>query len=458
MRSLFLACLLGTLTLPLAGCGGRDNKKEFTSVGTTIGSTGATPAPAGEAKKSDGGGAKEAPPGVIVTDLDPTPAAKSDPGVAEPVVGMAKPKAKQKQPEPPSGVLTAGSFDDNLDPLVFKSFLAKMNRNQTFGKLPSLLDGQRVLISVRDAAGQPVGSAKVRLAAGANQGVEALTRSDGRAVFVLSFDQLPENQDLIATVTPPDGGASITETVTARAPRWDVTLPQTKASLPKHLDFSIVFDTTGSMGDELKYLSSEIKNIAASIKAKYPEVQQRYSLILYRDAGDEYVTRVFDFNTSVDDFHKVMSQQKAEGGGDYPEAMHLGLEDAVKLRWRDADAARVMFLIADAPPHAQHAPRTMNAIGALRKRGVAVYPIACSGYDDACELAMRGSAMLTGAQFLFLTDDSGVGGSHAEPKIPYYQVERLEKLMTRMIASELSGQRIDADPKDVIRSVGKKVN
>ena len=71
---------------------------------------------------------------------------------------------------------------------------------------------------------------------------------------------------------------------------------------------------------------------------------------------------------------------------------------------------------------------------------------------------MRSSALLTGSQFLFLTDDSGVGNSHAEPRIPYYQVERLEKLMIRMIASELSGQHIQANPADILRTVGKKVN
>ena len=71
---------------------------------------------------------------------------------------------------------------------------------------------------------------------------------------------------------------------------------------------------------------------------------------------------------------------------------------------------------------------------------------------------MRTCALLTGGQFLFLTDDSGVGGSHAEPKIPYYQVERLEKLMVRMIAGELSGQRIEAGAADIIRTVGRKAN
>jgi len=87
-----------------------------------------------------------------------------------------------------------------------------------------------------------------------------------------------------------------------------------------------------------------------------------------------------------------------------------------------------------------------------------MYPIACSGYDDACEVVMRSCALLTGGQFLFLTDDSGVGGSHAEPKIPYYHVERLEKMMIRMLASELSGQRIEVNPTDIIRTVGRKVN
>src|SRR5207245_769667 len=110
-----------------------------------------------------------------------------------------------------------------------------------------------------------------------------------------------------------------------------------------------------------------------------------------------------------------------DGGGDYPEAMHRGLEEAVKLPWRGADTARVLFLIADAPPHAEHMDRAVTAADALRKRGVAIYPVACSGYDEATELLMRSCALVTGGQFLFLTDDSGVGEAHGEPHIPYYE-------------------------------------
>ena len=70
------------------------------------------------------------------------------------------------------------------------------------------------------------------------------------------------------------------------------------------------------------------------------------------------------------------------------------------------------------------------------------------------EGVMRSCAMLTGGQFLFLTDDSGVGEAHGEPHIPFYHVERQGKLMVRMVASELSARRLEAAPDDIIRTVG----
>jgi hypothetical protein len=100
----------------------------------------------------------------------------------------------------------------------------------------------------------------------------------------------------------------------------------------------------------------------------------------------------------------------------------------------------------------------MQAIDALRKRGVVVYPVAASGADDACEFIMRSAALLTGGQYLFLTDDAWKGESHGEPHIPYYQVEKLNALMVRMIAGELAGKRIEPGPEDILRTVGRPIN
>jgi Mg-chelatase subunit ChlD len=411
---------------------------------------------AGELPKDTGGGSKitdGTSNTVIIGDASTPP-----PALAEAVVGIEKLARKDpKQNGPPSGILTAGSFDDNVAPLFFSSYARKMSQKRELGDLPGKFQGHRLLVIVKDAAGKPVANARVQVAAGRSS-IEVTTRTDGRAVFLLSWDQLPAEQALLATVMPADGSRAVTETITAGAPRWEITLPEARASLTKNLDLAIVLDTTGSMGDELKFVQAEIRGIVEAVNKKFPEVQKRFALVLYRDEGDEYVVRRFDFTESLSEFQKNLAAQSANGGGDYPEAMHKGLEEANQLRWRENDTARVLFLVGDAPPHAQHMGRTMNAANALRKKGIAIYPVACSGYDQACEFVMRSCAMLTGSQFLFLTDDSGVGNSHAEPTIPHYQVERLEHLMIRTIVSELSGQQVLPNPADIIRTVGKKVN
>ena len=138
--------------------------------------------------------------------------------------------------------------------------------------------------------------------------------------------------------------------------------------------------------------------------------------------------------------------------------MHKALEEALQLRWREGNTARVVFLVTDAPPHAQFMERTMKAADKLRKQGVAIYPVACSGYDNEAEFILRSCALLTGSQFIFLTDDSGVGNAHGEPHIPFYHVQKLDKMMIRMIAAELSGKRIEPEKDEIIRTVGRPIN
>jgi hypothetical protein len=69
---------------------------------------------------------------------------------------------------------------------------------------------------------------------------------------------------------------------------------------------------------------------------------------------------------------------------------------------------------------------------------------------------MRTAALLSGARYLFLTDDSGVGLPHAEPHIPFYRVERLDRLIIRMIASELAGRHLEPKPEEILRTVGEQ--
>ena len=138
--------------------------------------------------------------------------------------------------------------------------------------------------------------------------------------------------------------------------------------------------------------------------------------------------------------------------------MHDALEEALGLSWRGANTTRVLFLIADAPPHERYAQQTLDAVMGLRRAGVAIYPVAASGVAEEAEFVMRTAALITLSEYCFITDDSGVGNPHAEPNIACYVVERLDQLMIRMIAGELTGVRIDADPEGIIRVVGNPVD
>jgi len=345
-----------------------------------------------------------------------------------------------------SGTLTAGSFDDNLNPWVFDRFVDQARRHPDLSQLAATFAGQRTVLRVQDVHGHPLGDAEVEI-----DGKRMRTRSDGRVVYVRGWDSGAQGQGKAKIA---HGNARTTVRINDQIEQL-VTLEDAKGTLPSKLDIALVIDATGSMGDELEFLKVEIRDIAEAIDHHFPGVDQRFALVVYRDNGDQYTTRTFDFTANLDGFQRDLGAQSANGGGDYPEAMDAAMEAAEGLSWRSGDAARVTFLVADAPPHANKVDDTLAAVDGLREKGVAVYPVASSGVAGEAEFVMRAAAMLTGAQYLFLTDDSGVGNPHAEPHIPCYTVEQLAPLMVRAVRSELSGRRVEPEPQFSIRTVGK---
>jgi hypothetical protein len=225
------------------------------------------------------------------------------------------------------------------------------------------------------------------------------------------------------------------------------------------LDVAFVLDTTGSMQDELSYLQSEFISIAKSIGDKYPDADEHYALMLYRDHVDEYLTRTFDFTDDANAFEKNLAAQAADGGGDIPEAPDVALTQAESLSWRtDPGTARLMFWVADAPHHTQDAGTMRDAFLALQAKDIHVYPVAASGTDELLEVTMRSAAQLTGGRYLFLTNDSGIGNDHKEPTIPCYFVTTFDKAMLRMVDIEMTGVYREPDPAEIIRTGGNPMD
>ena len=208
------------------------------------------------------------------------------------------------------------------------------------------------------------------------------------------------------------------------------------------LDMGFLVDATGSMGDEMTYLQSELKDIVRRVRAVEPDLDIRVSVVFYRDRGDAFVTLSQPFTQSVDEAVSFMSTTSADGGGDFPEDMNAGLEAMMRQRWSRDAVPQMLFLLADAPPH-RYAGADYTYHDAIRDaaaKGIAIYPVAASGVDKPTEFLFRAMAVMTGGKYVFLTDDSGVGESHEVPDITGYKVERLNDLMVREIRSYVAAR------------------
>ena len=195
------------------------------------------------------------------------------------------------------------------------------------------------------------------------------------------------------------------------------------------LDLCFVVDTTGSMGDEMLFLQSEFTAITKAVGTE----NTRYSVNFYRDKGDEYVTKCSDFTTDIKSLQKTLNSEEAAGGGDYPEAVAEILKETVfDGGWKD-DSVKLAFLIFDAPPHSGTEDTIVKAVEEAAKKGIRIIPIVASDSDRDTELFGRALSITTGGDYVFLTDDSGIGNSHTEPIIGNYEVRKLYDIIIDII-------------------------
>jgi hypothetical protein len=358
----------------------------------------------------------------------------------------------QERHSPPPGLLTAGLWDDNLNFGFYQRYLRKTAAHQPAG-LPDIPRDDRFVIDVVDADGFAVRGAALVVDGGQRaRRFQTITAGDGRSVYLPRWMGASGAQSLRVSATL--DGVTARASAPASAGYLKLQFPARLAKLASTLDIAFMVDTTGSMSDEIRYLQSELDAIAGALDRRFPRVRRRWALVVYRDDGDEYVTRSYDFTTDLAAFKRRLAAQHADGGGDEPESPERALAAANALSWSGGRATRVLFWVADAPHHDGRQRQMAEAIFGAVTRGTRIYPVASSGANDLAEWTMRTAAQVTGGRYLFLTDDSGVGLPHAEPRIPCYYVTSLQAAMKRVLSMELEGRYLEPLPAEVVRTGG----
>ncbi len=361
------------------------------------------------------------------------------------------------RPRPQSGILTAGEHDDLLNPLLYARYVNQSGLGQQIQDLPRV-DTDRVLtVRVTDNAGRPIRRANVAITCSDGSILRLNTQSDGTAAFFPALDMLSPTIQIRAQAGRANFSNLMRVELNNQPGGQQINIAMSngagQANRAATLDLAFVVDTTGSMGDEIRYLQSELTSIIGSLQSRHPGTVIRIAFVFYKDQGDTYVTQTVGFDGNISRAQSVLMAQSAGGGGDYPEAMDEALIRGVGLHWRPG-AVRSLVLVADAPPHDHLFGRTWAAVEAARAQSIHIIPVAASGAADRAEYAMRAMAAFTQSRYLFLTDDSGVGNAHAAPAIDCYLVTRLDAALRRVISSQLSGRRVEPAEQEVIRRVG----
>ncbi len=165
-------------------------------------------------------------------------------------------------------------------------------------------------------------------------------------------------------------------------------LPAARAAetgTPKRASVDVVFvlDTTGSMTGMIEGAKQRIWGIANEIAKGRPAPRVRMGLVAYRDKGDEYVTKVVDLSENLDKVYAQLMSFRADGGGDTPEHVIAGLDDAVeKISWSaDPKTFKVVYLVGDAPPHEDYpdAPTLASVMQKAVRKGLVVNTVPCGG-------------------------------------------------------------------------------
>ncbi|MBZ5714580.1 vWA domain-containing protein [Nannocystis pusilla] len=186
---------------------------------------------------------------------------------------------------------------------------------------------------------------------------------------------------------------------------------QTTAATRPRIDVVFVLDTTGSMSGLIEGAKQKIWAIANRLASGEPRPDLRIGLVAYRDLGDEYVTRRFDFSSDMDAVYAELLGYEVNGGGDHAEHVGRGLEDALeRMQWTAGDKVlRLVFLVGDAPPHDdyQDSPTTDALARRAAERGIIINTVQCGAGPDA-EVAWRRIAAATNGEYTRIAQDGGV--------------------------------------------------
>jgi hypothetical protein len=344
------------------------------------------------------------------------------------------------QPSPRAGLLTAGEWNDlhNWN----KHWLDLLNDGEitSHEEMYGFFAHNRFTVFLTNELGFPLVDVVVQLKNEGEMIWEARSDNNGKAELWAGLFDKKSYSDLSAEAWVNGNKHRINNLKSAKEGYNSMKI-KAECYSPANVDIVWAVDATGSMGDEIEYLKTELLDVINRAKNNNPALSFRMGAAFYRDKGDEYIVKNSALSAEISSTVDFIQHQFAGGGGDYPEAVHTALEEVIyNQKWSASAVARICFLVLDASPHQNPEVKAsiQKSIKEAAKKGIRIVPLAASGIQKDTEFLMKFFGLATNGSYLFLTDHSGIGGKHLEPTSDEYKVEPLNDLLVRIITEYTS--------------------
>lgn len=337
-------------------------------------------------------------------------------------------------PNAEAGVITAGEWND-LDHWDFWQSLLQSDDSMGYDEYPiywGYRTDSRVPLRLT-SSGKALVNAEVVLKKGNTTVWETKTDNLGRAELWLGLTTAEDSTYTLAQCQLYVNGTLLNDSL--KLNQENMLEISATSSTSQRVELAFMVDATGSMSDEMDFLKEDLQNVIDSLTKQNTSLDVYTAALFYRDEGDNYVTKNSDFTNDLEKTLNYIKQQKSDGGGDYPEAVHTAMDATLQLQWSTEARTRIVFMLLDAPPHYEEnvVSSIHQSVKAFAAKGIKLIPIAASGIEKDTEFLLRYFAMATNGTYVFITNDSGVGGLHIKPSVGEYQVEHLNALMLRLI-------------------------
>jgi hypothetical protein len=221
-------------------------------------------------------------------------------------------------------------------------------------------------------------------------------------------------------------------------------------------------DATGSMGDRIEYLNSELEEILTTLNKNNSEIDVRVGSVFYRDyffPKDELVN-THNFTKDFFSLNDFLGSKESICNFNTHQAVDIAFSSAVnEFSWSENARARIMFLMTDTKPHKQekYLRRFRELTAKASEMGIRVIPIIVDDIDKSGEFVYRSTALLTNGSFFYFNGDTITDNCYREPTTDSYDVEMMNEMIVRIINQFIDIPKCSSDEIEYANKIEDKI-